>query len=429
MKINFVVFGGTGDLTKRKLAPALNKISEKNKIKIRLIGIGRTEYVDKTYEKHLSLNKKNKNLNIKYYRGDITKKETMMGLFDYVNEESADQTIYYLATSFKFYEPIFELLASKKHKDMKIMIEKPFGSDFESWYSMNKKMRDRFTREQVYRVDHYVAKETIDNILLLRLSNPFFENTWNSNFVDTIKIVSKEDLFVDSRLNYYDDAGAIRDMIQNHLLQTLSFVLMEPPKSLDADDLRDMKTNAIKKLEFIDVKIGQYEGYKEAVRKELGKNTKTETYAKTQLKSKAKRWKSTKIILETGKAMHKKEAYIELLYKKEPCHIYCDFNTTPNKLRIDIQPQQNISLTMNTKLPGTSPDIASVNMTFCPTCGYDGDTPKGYETLINECIKGEKKVFIRASELDASWKLTDKIREKTRKQKITKYDKGSKEIM
>ncbi|MCF8014071.1 hypothetical protein K9K83_06910, partial [Candidatus Woesearchaeota archaeon] len=419
--IHFVIFGGTGDLTKRKLAPALNKLCKNQKYKINLIGVGRTPFNNETYETHLDLKNKNSNLNIKYFQGNVSEKETMNGFHEFVHKEKVDQTIYYLATSYTIFEKIFDIVKDCKHLNIKLMIEKPFGKDFETWTKLNKHMKKHFTRKQIYRVDHYVAKQTIDNILLLRLSNPLFENIWNSKFVDKIKIVSKETLGVDNRLNYYDESGAIKDMVQNHLLQIASLILMNPPNSLDADDIREQKTKAIKQLEFEKATIGQYEGYQEEVQKTLNKKTNTETYAKIILKSKSKRWKGTQIIIETGKKLDKKEAYVDLEYKKEPCLIYCDPTTRPNELRIDIQPMQNISLTMNTKLPTEKPEIEPVQMSFCPTCENKENSPEAYETIISECIKGQKRIFIRGTELDASWEITDKILNKIKNQKINIY--------
>lgn len=423
--LTFIIFGGTGDLAKRKLLPALNNLSKKQKINIRIIGVGRTKYTIKEYEKNLKINNKNKNIKIDYYTGNIHEKETMKDFYKYVYKTKSDEIIYYLAISYKLFSDAFKIIKDCKKENIKIMIEKPFGNDSESWKRINNEMKKYFSRGQIFRVDHYVAKDTIDKILLLRFSNPFFENTWNCNFVDKIKIVVKETLGVDNRLEYYDDAGAIKDMIQNHLLQTLSLVLMEPPKSIDADHIREQKTNAIKELEFKNLKLGQYFGYKELVYKRLGKETNTETYARLELSSKSKRWKDTKIVLETGKKLDKKEAYIEIEYKKEPCLIYCNFTTTPNKLRIEIQPEQNITLTINTKPPGETPNIEPVQMTFCPTCKYLADSPESYETIINECIKGEKRIFIRAKELDASWKLTDKIVEKAKHTPLEVYKIGA----
>ncbi|MCF7871556.1 hypothetical protein K9L97_00825 [Candidatus Woesearchaeota archaeon] len=423
--INIVIFGGTGDLTKRKLAPALNNLATNKKYKINLIGVGRTNLDNQQYEKYLSIPKKNKNLKIQYFKGDVSDKNSMKKFYEFVHKEKADQTIYYLATSYNLFDKIFNIVKDCKYQNIKLMIEKPFGSDYNSWEKLNKLMKKYFTREQIYKVDHYVAKQTIDNILRLRLSNPFFENIWNSKFIDKIKIVSKEINGVEQRLEYYDGSGAIKDMIQNHLLQTASLILMDPPKNTYADEIRYQKTRAIKKLEFEKAILGQYEGYEEEVEKKLGKKTKTETYSKIFFKSKSKRWENSQIILETGKKMNSDEAYIELEFKKEPCTIYCDFNTAPNKIRIDIQPRQNISLTINAKMPGETPDLKPVQMLFCPTCEFKGNTPTAYETIIDECIKGEKRLFIRATELNESWKLTDKIINKTKNKKLIKYKKGS----
>ena len=421
MNINFVIFGGTGDLTKRKLAPALDAISQKQKLTINLVGVGRSDYTDSTYRKYLGLQESNQKLQVKYYRGDVVDKASMQGLSNIIRTNKADQNIFYLATSYTLFDKIFSLLQEYRHLPIKIMIEKPFGSDYTSWKKLNSAMRKDFIRDQVFRVDHYVAKQTVDNILLLRFSNPLFENIWNGSFIDTIKIVAKEERDVNKRLDYYDGAGAIRDMIQNHLLQTAAFILMEPPHSLDPDEIRKEKTKAISKLAYKDIEVGQYADYQKEVKKRLNKKTQTETYAKLMLLSKSKRWKGTNIILETGKKLETTEAYIELQFRKEPCMIYCNINTTPNVLRIDIQPEKSISLTINTRMSGEKPHIEPVQMNVSPKDDCGENTPESYEIIISECIKGNKRIFIRATELDASWKLIDTVKNKVRGKELFIY--------
>lgn len=430
-----VIFGGTGDLTKSKLISALNELANKDNIIFNVIGIGRREFDDDKYKSFLleSNPKIDEKLRIKYFKSDFEKGDTLSGLnsvIDSIEDETCKGRIYYLATSYNFFEHIADNLAahSSPHKTgfTRIMIEKPFGHDLKSSTKINKALLKHYDEEQIFRVDHYLAKQTIDNILLVRLSNPFFESTWNSQFIEKIKVVVKEDKGVGTRLGYYDKSGAVKDMVQNHLLQTAAFVLMEPPESLEIKDLKKRKIEAITKLEFKNkILTGQYEGYREEAAALNNPNSTTETFAEVKLSSNSKRWKGTEIILRTGKMLNKREAYIEIDYKKEPCMIYCNITTAPNRLIMHIQPLQNIEFTMNTTMPGEESVIEPVKMTFSPTTEFKSDSAKSYALIIKECIKGSKKMFICNNELEATWKLTDKITKQIKNILPKQYKKGS----
>ena len=227
---DLIIFGGTGDLTKSKLISALNELVKKDNLTFNVIGIGRRELDDSTYKSFLLETNPNidEKIIIKYFKADFEKRESLNGLDSVINSvenETCKGRIYYLATSYHFFEYIAENLAvhSSPHKTgfTRIMVEKPFGHDLKSSNKINNALLKHFDEEQIFRVDHYLAKQTIDNILLVRLSNPFFESTWNSQFIEKIKVVVKEDKGVGNRLGYYDKSGAVKDMIQNHLLQTL----------------------------------------------------------------------------------------------------------------------------------------------------------------------------------------------------------------
>lgn len=445
-----VIFGGTGDLAKRKLLPAILSLVKKNPdFRINVLGIGRKEYTEKDYKDYLLSGQDiPERLRIHYYVADIEKKDSLKELknkiesiefpnnslskssADYPSESSeTDGRIYYLSTSFRLFKTLAKAIhfcCTENDKGFtRIIAEKPFGDDLKSSKRLNASLRKYFTEDQIYRADHYLAKETIENILKVRFSNPLFESVWNSKSINKIKVVVDEELGVGNRLGYYDRTGAIKDMIQNHLLQTLSLVLMEPPISLEEKDFKSAKTDALKKLFFKgEIITGQYTGYQEEV-KNINPGSKTETFVELKLYSKAKRWKGTEIILRTGKMLKKREAYIDIEFKKEPCMIYCNIGSSPNKLILHIQPLENIELTMNTTSPGERMNILPVKMAFCPTCEFNANSPEGYEVIIRECLLGNKRIFINDAELDVAWKLTDKIIAYIKDIIPVEYEKGN----
>lgn len=432
--LTIVIFGGTGDLARKKLGSAVSEYAEKNKnIDIQLVGIGRSEHDNNSYKKLLETAEKKfkfpQNVNVRYYLGNISKEEDFVNFNDYLKEHEYTNIgrIFYLATSPDFFHTIAKQIASLDSNGFtRIMIEKPFGHDAKSSDNLNKKLQEYFDEEQIYRVDHYLAKSTVENILLLRFSNPLFENVWNSNFVSKIKIIVKEDFGVEKRLAYYNNSGAIRDMIQSHLIQTLLFILMDAPKTLDSKDIEKEKIIAAKKIVFDgNVKIGQYEGYAQELAKANINHSKTETLAEIHLKSNSKRWKGTDIILITGKNMNEKEAHITLEYKKEPCLLYCSFDSSPNKLIFRIQPTSDVELTMNTRIPGKDMNLKNVRMTFCNACEFSGNSIESYETILSECIAGNKNMFLCENVLKETWRLTDSIIDKTKSINPIIYKKGS----
>lgn len=429
-----VIFGGTGDLSKRKLFPAIKSLAEKKEdIKINVFGVGRKEYTSEEYKNFVLPEEKiPHNLKINYFNADIEKKDSLKGLRAALEKEEPEEIegrIYYLATSHLLFKNIVQSIHSccgKKEKGFtRIIAEKPFGTDIISSRKLNRVLKKYFSEEQIYRADHYLAKETVDNILRLRLSNPLFERMWNGEAISRIKMTVDEELGVGNRVLYYDRAGAVKDMIQNHLLQTLSFILMAPPKSLEEKDFRKAKVAALKKLQFKnEIITGQYKEYREEAEKH-SPDSKTETFAELKLYSKDKRWKGTEIILRTGKKLKKREAHIEIEFKKEPCTIHCHLNTAPNKLILHIQPLDNVELLINTTLPGEKESLSPVKMTFCKSCEFKANSPEGYETIIKECMLGNKRIFIGDKELEAAWKITDKITESIKNKTPEIYESGS----
>ena len=401
--MTFVIFGATGDLAKRKLYTALDKLNTK------VIGIGRKNLNNKEFrkfvEKGSKVSKKFLN-NLSYYKADFKDK-------DFLRNLKVKNPVFYLAVSYEFMPIIVKQL--KRFKNAKVVFEKPFGHSLASSNKLDKSIKSVFADKNIYRIDHYLAKQTVQNILGIRFSNPLFENVWNNKFINHIHIVSEENIGVEQRLEYYDKAGAIRDMIQSHLLQIASLVLMEPPKTLQSVDVHNEKVKILKCIKPSKVITGQYKGYK------IKSNI--ETYAEVKLVCNAKRWKGTPIVLKTGKKLKKKQAYVEIEFKKTFCKLYCNPFVKSNKLIINIQPKQDIIFDLNTLTDERR--IEPVEMQFCHTCKFGPNTIEAYQRLLSDVIKGDKTLFTTSDELKQSWIITDKI-EKLKKKPIiySKEPKG-----
>jgi glucose-6-phosphate 1-dehydrogenase len=426
--LSIILFGGTGDLAKKKILPALSGLINRKVVdKINLIATGRKDLSSNEYSELVGFHG-TKDIVINYLQMDFEKKDVnsnLSKLLENIEDETCIGRLFYFAISPKYFKPVAkELLHYNKDKTKfnRFLFEKPFGYDLKSSKSLSNVLDKYFNEENVFRVDHYLGKETVKNILALRLANPVFENTWNSKFVESINIIVSENMGVGNRMEYYNHTGAIRDMIQNHLLQILSFILMDAPDSTESSDIHKQKILALKKLSYRNVKLGQYEGYIDELKAHNSVDSDTETYVKLELESKSKNWTGTKIFLVTGKNLQDKYARIELNYKKEPCKLYCDIRTVPNKLVINVQPKEDIEFYMNTPVPGNFSDIKNVKMNFCKECEFSESSIESYELIIEECIKGEKTLFIDKSELETAWKLVDKIRLNISKPII--YSKG-----
>jgi len=433
--ITILILGGTGDLTRKKLLPAINVIAKKGIIGgINVVAIGRRDFSAEDYHAFAKISELNlsKHIIISYFKADFAQKDSLAGLPAFLKriEKNCIGRIFYLATSPVFFRDIASQLSKYTTNEKifnRIMIEKPFGHDLKSSQELNKVLVGYFPESQIYRVDHYLGKETVQNILILRFSNPFFEQTWNTKFIEKIVITVSEDGGVGERLGYYDNAGAIRDMIQNHLMQMASFILMYAPASIDASHIHAAKVSAINHLRFDkEIIIGQYEGYHDELRS-IGKEpSNTETFVELILHSTMQRWKNTAIILNTGKHLDRRHATIELFYRKEPCVIYCSPNTAPNKLVLNVQPIQDIEFYMNTKMPKHDPEIKQVKLNFCTEREFQSNSPESYETILEECINGNKALFISNSEIEAAWRVIDEIHAHIKGRTPLIYKRGSK---
>lgn len=446
-KLTIVIFGGTGDLMKRKLAPALASLLNEKIISqdSTIIGIARGDLNDENYKNLLIEITKNqddkekiKQFNIKFFRADASNPESLAKLSSFISSiepaESRDR-IFYLSTSFNLFPLIVEQLKAqnlheqKNNKFSRIIFEKPFGFNLESSDTLEKAIHQVFSEDQIFRIDHYLAKDTVQNINILKYTNPIFNNLLRKELIESISLTVDEDIGVGNRIGYYNEVGAIKDMIQNHLLQVLSLILMENPSELKAEKIHDEKINVLENLKVLSPEnhlLGQYESYKKEVISKGIKESQTETFARIALESTSERWKGTKLILRTGKMLRRKFGQIIVNFYPSSDIIKNSFPIIANNcLIIDIYPKQDIKLILNTRRPGTQNAIEKISLDFCHESYFGPNTSDEYKTLLADVISGDKTLFTRSDELRESWKIIEKIEQIKSKIPFIIYRDGS----
>ena len=447
----FVVLGGTGDLTKKKLLPALFRLSNDDKLpqKFAVLAVGRRNLSEEDYrksmEEHVLQSAKDTfdpkkwetfRQTLFYKRCDliIEKDYQDLGLFlEGLDQQlqTAGNRIYYLAVAPDLVEPIIHNLKTANMVDTKnsrqrLMLEKPFGSSLLAARQLNKAIADIFSEEQVFRIDHYLGKEMVQNITAIRFSNSIFESLWNHKYIDNIQITSSEWIGIESRGSYYERSGILRDMLQSHILQMLSLICMEPPVDLSAQAIRDEKVKVLKRLRFYDeqsaqsdIVLGQYgkgiAGGKDVPAYREEANVSETSLVPTFVALKAHvdnfRWGGVPIYIRAGKRMEKRESKIVIQFKKLlGTGFYKEFeHALPDNLVLTIQPKEGIFFQINTKKPGEARDIARAEMDYCQTCKYDHNSLKAYERLLLEALKNNTALFTRWDELEYSWAFIENI--------------------
>lgn len=421
----FIILGASGDLTKKKLIPAIYNLVLNKKIKnYAVIGVSRKTKVKDLIENFKPyINNINGGLwkelekRIYHFNVDFYDEKCFNGLSDLIKKVEkkhnlSGNRLFYLATLPEHFETIVKNinrchLSHQNETWSRIVFEKPFGRDLNSAKKLNKVINKVFKENQVYRMDHYLGKELVQNLSIIRFTNTIFEPLWNKNYIDHVQIVLSENIGIEQRGNFYDKYGALKDVMQNHMLQLLALTSMESPKKLTEKYIRDEKVKILKSVKIKDVVLGQYEGYK----KENGvkNNSNTETFAATKLYINNKRWKGVPFYLLAGKNMKEKFSCIYVEFKKAPCLLFsgvCNF--MPNFLAIQIQPEEGFYIQLNAKVPEKI-DITSVNMDFCHSCRF-GNSPEAYENLLFDAIKGDQSAFIRSDEIEEAWKIIDNIK-------------------
>lgn len=423
-----VIFGATGDLTKRKLIPALYRLYQKELLTDQIICLARKKYSNQQFVDSLQIEESTgrKTLDpgfislLNYYSSDFRKSD-MEFLKPLLNNQQ--ETIFYLAVGPELFEPITEIINHLDLAKKKVVFEKPFGSDLESASRLNDYITRTFTEKEIYRIDHYLGKEMVQNILVFRFANSIFEQIWNRNFIDRVEIIISETTGIGRRADYYNSAGALRDMMQNHLLQLLALTAMNPPRSMQADDIRDEVVELLRKVETTKVQVAQYDSYREEIN---DLSSETETYASLILNIDDFNWRGVPFILTTGKKLAQRFAEINLIVKDVSCKLFADSGEKgrlPNRITLRIQPNEGIIVKFNAKVPGAGMDLQQVRMDFCHKCEFGPGTPEAYESLLYEIIEGDQTLFTRWDSVEASWKIIDPIVK--REKSLSFYQEGS----
>jgi glucose-6-phosphate 1-dehydrogenase len=443
------IFGGSGDLTNRKLIPALYNLYIDGYLpqQFEVIGVGRThfesddEYRNKLLEGVKQFSRRKEEIDIKwkdfaamikYHELDLLVDGTYETMNGHVKERSVawgvkPNLIFYLSVAPQLAPAIAKKLSEHRLcddvKTTRIVFEKPFGHDLKSALELNDLLSKMFGEEQIYRIDHYLGKETVQNILAFRFANALFEPIWNNNYIDHIQITVAETVGVEDRGSYYEQAGALRDMVQNHILQLLCMIAMEPPVSFEANEIRNKKVDVLRAIR----KINKEDVYDHAVRgqysagwvqgdqvpayrkeKNVQPQSTVETFAAVKFFVDNWRWNNVPFYVRTGKLMHEKTTLITVQFKAAPHYSFppeAADTWRPNRLVFSIQPQMDIRIRFQAKKPGPEMVLNPVDMVFSYADAYEGQEPEAYETLLEDIIEGNPTLFMRADQVEAAWKV------------------------
>jgi len=461
-----VIFGGTGDLAQRKLLPAIYNLAHEGALpeRFNLIAVSRSDDSNEKYramaresiEKYSRRSPDAQVLDklleqVRYVPGTFDDDAVFsrlgeeLGKFD---EEAGVpfNRIFYLSTAPGFFALIAQKLGEHgldqhDESDVRVVIEKPFGTRKSEAQALNRQVLSVLDESQVYRIDHYLGKETVQNVLAFRFANGMFEPIWNRNYIDYVQITASEDIGIGRRAGYYDSSGALRDLVQNHMLQLLTLLCMEPPVTFDADEVRDEKVKVLHAVEppgkdavvRARYTAGMAEG-KEAVgyldEEGVPEDSRTETYVALRLEVDNWRWAGVPIYLRTGKRLARKVTEIAVTLKPVP-HLAFQaegsVGVQPNQLVLTVQPNEGVSLSLGAKIPGTRLRIRPVNMEFLYGTSFLSQSPEAYERLIMDAMRGDPTLFTRNDEVEEQWRIIDPILEawETDETPLAEYPAGS----
>ncbi len=431
-----VIFGASGDLTRRKLIPALFALHRKKRLPdgMRVMGVSRTEYDDDAWRESLwrALQESKSAADpeqwrefaqrLHYFPADLGDDEALQRLQQRLSsDESPEATrIYYLATLPRLYKEAIEQfgrcgMADQSQGSRRIVIEKPFGVDLATAQALNSVAHSVFEESQIYRIDHYLGKETVQNMIVLRFANSIFEPIWNRNYIDHVQITVAEEHDVGTRGDYYDGSGVLRDMFQNHLLQLMMITAMEAPLKYDAHQVRDEKVKVLRAIRAmtpeeiaVDTLRGQYQGYRGA--QGVPSDSQTATFAAMKLSVDNWRWKGVPFYLRSGKAMSCRTTQIVVQFHSPP-HLMFDAKACPeaNRLVIQIQPAEGVQLHLQTKRPDAGMQLRTTDLEFSFRSQFSGDLPDAYQRLLMDAMAGDASLFARSDEVEYAWRIVDPI--------------------
>ncbi|KKP28480.1 MAG: Glucose-6-phosphate 1-dehydrogenase [candidate division TM6 bacterium GW2011_GWF2_30_66] len=439
-----IILGATGDLAKRKLIPAVFSFFKKNNIKNLFLVCAALDDLDisevlnnakefivgydevtwdkfnnNAYYKKLDFNNLQDFSDLNLFISDLEKKSNIFG-----------NRLIYIASMSEFFCVITKNCAEsglikkiENNSDFwhRIIYEKPFGRDLESAIRVNNCISKYFNEDQIFRVDHYLTKEIVENIAIIRFANCVFEPVWNNKYIDQIDVILDEKLCLEGRGNYYDNYGAVRDVLQNHILELIALTAMESPEQLTGDFIRNERVKILKNIKVVDGFFGQYEGYNQEKGVELSSST--ETYSEIEFKINNSRWSGVKFYTRTGKCLGEKKTEIKIKFKKCDCVLLKGCPMAQNTLTINIYPTGSFYLELNVKRPGQENEIESVKMEFCHSCKFKDILTESYEVILREVINNERSISVRFDEIEYLWKIVDDIY--SRNFKLYKYKKGS----
>lgn len=436
---SIVIFGASGDLTRRKLIPSLLNLHLKRRLRgnFQIVGHAHSTFSEEQFRAHLHEGVKEHAAftfsdsewqtfasKIRYHQGGYEDPADFRSLNDFLCKQEAAgcNRLYYMATPPDLFPGIVKQLAATGQLTEEdgwrhVVIEKPFGTNLASAQALNQQLHQVVREHQIYRIDHYLGKETVQNILVTRFANTIFEPLWNRNYVDHVQITVAEDVGVEHRAGYYDSVGVLRDMFQNHLLQLMALVAMEPPASFDATSLRNEKVKVLTSVQPLDgagaarnTLRAQYKGY----RKEEGvrADSTTATFAVVKFRVDNWRWQGVPFYLRSGKCLEDKVSHIAIEFKRPPHNLFRRSNKgmNPNVLVLFLQPHEGLHWRFETKVPDSATEMRAVDMEFHYADSFEGEEiPEAYERLLLDAMAGDASLFTRADEVEAAWGLIDPI--------------------
>ncbi len=449
-----VVFGGAGDLTRRLLLPALLNLAAEGRLPERfaLVGYGRTDLDDESYRQRLDAAVKEYarghldpglwaalRPRVRWVRGSFDDPEAFERLAKTLSEVHAAPgaggcDLFYLACPPRFFGDVATQLGAaglareEDGRRRRLVVEKPFGRDLSSARKLNQHLLEVFGEHQVFRIDHYLGKETVQNILAFRFANGIFEPIWNRRYVDSVQITVSETLGVEGRGDYYDRAGALRDMVPNHLFQVLTLIAMEPPSSLDAGAVRDEKGKVLRSIptwspgqiaaaavraQYRPGRLGPGQDVSGYVQEpSVDPASRTETYAALRLKIDSWRWAGVPFYLRTGKRLRARLSEVIVRFRRAPLQLFRDTpvsGLTSNQLVLRLQPREGIALRFEVKRPGLEMKLGRVDMDFCYSEYFGETAATGYETLLRDAMRGDATLFQRADNVEEGWRVVQPV--------------------